>query len=245
MKTVFAGKSKFYILSFFLIFFPLLGKADNFSDRDLLSAIANTEPNKPLKIDPSVKPDQVLKALQSLHGKLKIKEGNPSKLDVDAEFSRSFNAEHKKGFDKLSKGLEQRVREGVIKVVRDNSGKWSIQPGNGKNEGRGVGHEHADVNFDSDEFNSNSDDWTTYHSTGNGWWSWSTSYSWWGVKVSLNHNYLWYLCKYTSWMLSTADLPGWIEYVLSKIACLPHSCDSGYNGSAIYITWAGAFWYSC
>ncbi|MBF0299923.1 MAG: hypothetical protein HQK51_14450 [Oligoflexia bacterium] len=241
-KTSFLNQSRSYLLSLILLSFPIVAQSANFNERDLLSAIAKTESNKPIKIDPSVKPDQVMRALESLHQKLKVNENNPSKLDADTDFSRSLNAEHRKGFDKISKGFEQRVRDGSIKVIRGSHGKLEVQPGNGKNEGRGAGHTNHEL---LDDPNLDSELVDLYHSTGNGWWSWSTSYSWWGVKVYLNHNFLWYLCKYTTWMLNSSGLPGWIKTALGKVACLPHNCDGGYNGSTIYITWVGAFWYSC
>ncbi|MBF0208657.1 MAG: hypothetical protein HQK53_17445 [Oligoflexia bacterium] len=249
MKTAFQSKlgPSLLTLTLTLFFFPLIGQSANFDDRDFLSAVANTEPNRPLKIDPSVKADQVFNAFKALHGKLKVNENNHAKLEVDPDFSRSLGPEHRKGLDKLAKGFEQRINEGSIKVVRGSSGKLEVRPGNGKNEGMGIGHRglaiNEDASVDLDEVSS--DFYRAYHSVSNGWWSWSTSYSWWGVKVSLNHNFLWYLCKYTTWMLGASSLPSWIEYVLKLIACLPHNCDSGANGSAVYVTWAGAFWYNC
>lgn len=197
-----------------------------FGAQQLLDAISDAQGQQPVRLPTGVQAQQVDAAFAMLHAKLKIKEDNPAVLLADTTFAAGLNTHQKQGLQKVLDGYSTRVQDGSVKPLRGSDGHWTATPGNGQYEGRGSGHVGPP------------------HATGNGWWSWSTNYSWWGVKVYLNHNFLYYLCSYSSWMLNSSGLPGWIKTVLGWIACGPHSFDGGYDGATVYITWAGVFWYS-
>jgi hypothetical protein len=195
-----------------------------FEAAELLDLIAAAQANRPIELPSDVRPQQVEAAFTALHARLKVNEQRPSQLDVDPEFARGLSERQKQGLSKLQMGFSQRVNENAIRITRGPDGRLRPEAADGRNEGQGQGHQR--------------------HAVSNGWWYWKTSYSWWGVTATLNHNYLYYLCAYTSWMLSAASIPGWIETVLSWLACAPHNFDSGGDGAKVYITWAGVFWYS-
>lgn len=196
-----------------------------FDAAELLDLIADAQDNRPIQLPADVRPQQVEAAFSSLHGRLKINEQRPSELEADPVFAQGLSEHQKQGLAKLKMGFTRRVNANEIRVTRGPDGRMKPDAANGVNEGRGQGQRER-------------------HATGDGWWSWRTSYSWWGVTVTLNHNFLYYLCRYTSWMLGAASIPGWIETILSWIACAPHNYDAGSDGARVYITWAGVFWYS-
>lgn len=196
-----------------------------FDAQEVLELVDKASPNAEVKLPPGVTPEQARAAFDNLHKKLKVNDNN--KLDADEEFKRGLKPEAARGLKKLSDSMTQKVQDGSIKIARGPDGQMRPEPADGRYQGNGQGHDERIL-----------------HPVGNGYWSWSTNYSWWGVTVSLNHNYLYYLCRYTSWMIGAAGLPGWIESVLSFLACLPHSLDGGSDGARVYVTWVGAFWIS-
>jgi hypothetical protein len=207
--------------------------------KEILEKIQEAGANRQLDVPTTNENERrVDAAFNALNAKLKAKPGG-RELEADEAFDKELNAKQKGGLKLLKDNFSKRVAGGDIKIVRGVAGRDAIEPGSGPKEGRGQGRPDTDNPTDESV-----NDYSPYHAVGDGWWRWSTSYSWWGVKVSVNHNFLYYLCRYTSWMLNVSGLPGWIKTVLGIIACGPHNLDSGFNGATIYITWAGVFWYS-
>ncbi len=204
------------------------------SPNEILDKIADGNSNSALDIHKDTPEGQVNAAFHTLHGKLKPKNQQPSNLEVEPNFHASLTNKQKQGIQKINQGYQQRVQEGAIRPVKDASGKWSVTSPDGKYSNKG---KHPDRNTDTMGT-------SYYHATGDGWWSWRISYSWWGVRVYVNHNFLYYLCHYRSWLLGASGLPGWIRTVLSIIACAPHAFDYNADGATVYITYLGAFWYS-
>ena len=203
---------------------------------DLLTDIDNTAaPDDPtlseekkvkeLKLPPNVTSKNIEAAMTDLETYVKPKDNKPDELEVDKVFERSLDAKQKKSLNRLVAGYNKKAKAGEITASKAADGKWKFavrepNEGNGK-PGPGI-----------------------RHATGDGYWRWSYSTSWWGHTLKVNHNLLWYLCAYPSWMIDNSGLPSWAKYVLRLIVCAPHSLDSGTDGSTIYVTWLLVFWYS-
>lgn len=191
--------------------------------KGLLDTMTNKDANGQVKLPEGVGGKDIDDALADLGKKVKPNDRDNSDLDVDQGFERSLDAKQKKAMDDLKAGYKKNVKEGKVKPEKAADGSWKFKVTE-KTEGQGVGREH--------------------HAVSDGRWRWSYSTNWWGWKLYLNHNFLWYLCSYTSWMLDNSGLPSWAKYALRILVCAPHTFDYGADGATIYVTWALVFWYS-
>lgn len=171
------------------------------------------------------------------------------RLKLDDRLGGTLNPKQRTGLNVLLRGYNERLQTGDIKVVQGIGGNTTIAPADGRTMNQGIGPngivrpDGGVIINDEDQFGAGRDV-SPEHRIGNGYWSWSLSYKWWGVRLSVNHNFLNYLCHNTEWMLSRANLPGWIKIVIRPLGCLLHGLDTGANGASISITWTGVFWYT-
>lgn len=196
--------------------------SDNAATDDTLS---DEKKVKELKLPAIVTRDDIEQAMTDLETYVKPKENKPDELDVDKNFEKTLDPKQKKSLDKLVAAYNKKAKDGEIKAFKDEKNKWQfivLVPSNGNGKLQ----------------------LALRHAVGDGWWRWSYSSHWWGHSLWVNHNFLWYLCAYTSWMLDNSGLPSWAKYVLNLIVCAPHGLDSGSDGSTVYVTWALVFWYS-
>lgn len=223
---------------------PIFGR---FGAAEVLDVLGSTADNSRVPSRSGVSMQQFDAAVTSLDSKMRI-DASQGRLKLEESFGRTLTRGQQEGLSNLQRGYELRVREGAIKLAPANLGGFSIVPTDGryKNQGEGAnalvfdGHSVGDEVDAAGEAPSDTPD----HRIEDGRWSWSLSYRWWGVRLSVNHNFLNYLCYNTEWMLSRAGLPTWIKIIIRPLGCLLHGLDSGRDGSSISITWTGAFWYT-
>lgn len=217
--------------------------ASRFEAPDLLDALSTTPNNSRIRARADVTEAQLDAAFNSLNGKLRL-DPVQSRLKLDGTFGGALTPSQKTGFLNLQRGHDTRVSEGAVKVLRG-----QIVPADGRYALTGPGLIQDNLNQENqldslDGLSEAASGAAPDHRVGDGRWSWNLSYKWWGVRLSVNHNFLNYLCNNTEWLLGRAGLPGWIKIVIRPLGCLVHRLDSGADGASISITWSGVFWYS-
>jgi len=204
---------------------------------EVLDLIARGSPNRPVDLPPGTSQDDIEAGLRDLQNKIRPKPNNLAELEVDEEFEKRLNPGQRGALNRLRAEFERNVRQGNIKVSQRPDGTLDVKELGVKTQGEGIGRNRSSIDESDDEID-------LRHAVGNGYWSWNYSTHWWGRKLYVNHNFLFYLCEYTSWILSNSGLPSWAKSVLQIILCAPHRFDSGSDGATVYVTWAGVFWYS-
>ncbi len=191
--------------------------------KGLLDAMANRDANGQATLPEGLTEKDVDDALADLGKHVKPKDADNSDLEVDQAFERSLDAKQKKALGDLKANYKKNVKDKKVKPEKAADGSWKFKE-DAKTQGEGASR--------------------LRHAVSDGRWSWSYSTHWWGRKLYVNHNFLYYLCRYTTWMLDASGLPSWAKTVLRIIVCAPHTFDYGSDGAAVYVTWAGVFWYS-
>lgn len=219
---------------------------------EILEMLSRTPRNSQISMRAGVTAQQLDAAMDSLEGKMRF-DSQRGQIGLDSLFDRGLTPSQKNGFTLLRNGFAERKQEQAIKMVPGRGGSTVVAPFNDLYNKTGIGVTGV---IDRDAVmalpagttlaasGEGTDDVSPMHRVGNGYWSWSLSYKWWGVRLSVNHNFLNYLCNNTAWLLGRAGLPGWVSIIIRPLGCLLHSLDTGANGSSISITWAGAFWYT-
>ena len=219
-----------------------------FGPTDLLDVLSATPDNARLAPRAGVTEQHLDATFASLDGKIKL-DPSQSRLALDDNFDRSLTVGQKAGFLAIQRGYQARTRERAIRLGMLPTGVLGIVPFDNRYANQGLPDIVGPIRDGGSVATTDAADgegpiMTPQHRVGDGRWSWSLSYRWWGVRLSVNHNFLNYLCHNTDWMLSRASLPGWIKIVIRPLGCLLHAADSGADGSSISITWAGVFWYT-
>ncbi len=214
---------------------PTIPARPLFSAAQLLEVIAATPNGSQIRLPAGVTETYVEAAFDDLDKKLSadpLHEGK--RLRVDPAFERRLSSSQKSALLRLQIAYSQKIATGDLHIANTGSGFKAILDAL-----RGEGYS-PDVSSAENEIFYHGVD--PEHFIGNGKWSWSLRPKWYGVQLRLDHNYLWNLCRDTSWMLESSTFAEWIHAVVQVMTCLPHSLDYNTNGVTVYITWAGAFW---
>jgi hypothetical protein len=214
---------------------------------DILDKIADTEPGSPVMFPPGTRPEEIDAAMKQLHAKLKPKEDKPKELEADPDFERGLSEKQKRGLKKVKDGYTQKVDSGDIKPVKK-GGRWELEvkgPPSGKEPGppermgstQQLRHEDGSTARPGD----GSTQSVLPHFTDN-YYTWSISWNWWGIKICVDHDFLYILCNYVTWFLNNSPISGWIKTALSILGCLPHTLDFSNDGTCCYVTWIGVAW---
>lgn len=215
------------------------------SVKDILERIEETPAGQEVRFPEDARPQQVEAAMNQLHAKLRPKADNARELEADEEFESSLNAKQKRGLKKIKDGYAQKVRDGAIMPVQRAGGRWELEV-QGPRSGRETGPPRA-LTQPEDAPSEGGAPWlpppTVSHFVDSTY-SWNIDWKWWGVKISVDHDFLYILCNYATWFANNAPIASWIKWALRLVGCYPHSRDTAGDGGACYVTWIGVGWCS-
>ena len=214
------------------------------SVKEILERIEETPPGQEVTFPEGARPQQIEAAMNQLHAKLRPKPDNARELEADEEFEKSLNQKQQRGLKKIKEGYAKKVREGKITPVKER-GRWKLEV-----EGRGQGREPGPPGAlapPGDAPSEGEAPWLpppTVSHYADGYYSWNIDWKWWGVKISVDHEFLYLICSNASWFVSNAPISSWIKVALRYVGCYPHSRDTAGDGGACYVTWVGVGWCS-